>query len=440
MKGLNFARSLLCGTALVALSVSAQPTKLLLLCGTPDSELYETEVYSVREGSLTPLHRFDTGYDFDKGKARGGLATVWVDYRGRKVYLGMPKGEISRVHIVSMDTGRVEGSVSLQVPDDQSLSWTAWPEPIATRRILSRQERIRKGEQADQGNTLLDTHLATRAGRVLLVGTLAGDRGRSSVEVFLDGGPTAVWTNRSAGLESGLMLSGTYGVLGVGGGDKLPLIVQNGELWFPESSGAVKADLPPLPAEVATATKNEVVWLVGKDRDRVVLQIGRWLLFASQATGGKWLVDEVTADGASVRVVGGWGAGLAIRRSKEPSAGAASWRGGKAKAKKVSEVGKGTRGIIPSRPAMGNVFDDESERGYQYPGVLFLINLDTSMRYQWETGQGDSEILLVEEGTVFYRVNDELFSATLSEGGVRDAKLLAKDDVIRDAHWAFAGK
>jgi hypothetical protein len=72
-----------------------------------------------------------------------------------------------------------------------------------------------------------------------------------------------------------------------------------------------------------------------------------------------------------------------------------------------------------------------------FSGRLHLYNVDTERLDTITTDQGDSEILLVENGTVYYRVSDRLYSVPISKTGLGEPKLLAKSDVIRDAHWAF---
>jgi len=53
------------------------------------------------------------------------------------------------------------------------------------------------------------------------------------------------------------------------------------------------------------------------------------------------------------------------------------------------------------------------------------------------TNQGDSEVILVEGGTVYYRASDRLYSAVITEAGLGPARLLVAGEAIRDAHWAF---
>ena len=73
------------------------------------------------------------------------------------------------------------------------------------------------------------------------------------------------------------------------------------------------------------------------------------------------------------------------------------------------------------------------------PGNLFLYNIQTKKLRRIETGQGDSEILLTDGKTVYYRINNALYSAPIEEDGIGSPKLLAREEIVRDIHWAFLG-
>ena len=89
----------------------------------------------------------------------------------------------------------------------------------------------------------------------------------------------------------------------------------------------------------------------------------------------------------------------------------------------------------PSR--LGPGVDRETFLHNTYPGTLHLYNADTTKTLTITTNEPDSEILLVENGRVLYRVNDSLFEAKLEAEGLGPASLLVQSDVIRDSHWAF---
>jgi hypothetical protein len=73
------------------------------------------------------------------------------------------------------------------------------------------------------------------------------------------------------------------------------------------------------------------------------------------------------------------------------------------------------------------------------PGILILYNVHTQKEYRIETKQGDSEILLVDGGHVYYRVSDEIFKAAIEEKIVGKPTLLAKGEMVPDIHWTFIG-
>lgn len=74
---------------------------------------------------------------------------------------------------------------------------------------------------------------------------------------------------------------------------------------------------------------------------------------------------------------------------------------------------------------------------YVLPGKLDLYDVSTEKMYNIVTNQGDSEILLVDDSTVYYRVSDRLYSAAIGTDALGPAKLLAQSESIRDVHWAF---
>lgn len=108
-----------------------------------------------------------------------------------------------------------------------------------------------------------------------------------------------------------------------------------------------------------------------------------------------------------------------VSRPSDPiSAGSERWR---------SEPGK-MGPDINGRVAFG---------GDVYPGKLYLYDVDTGNVLTIVTNDGNSEVLLVENGTVYYRADDRLYTASIDGDQVSPGRLLVTDDAIRDAHWAF---
>jgi hypothetical protein len=75
---------------------------------------------------------------------------------------------------------------------------------------------------------------------------------------------------------------------------------------------------------------------------------------------------------------------------------------------------------------------------YVYTGKLSLYDIETGQVFTIETNQGNSEILLVDNQMVYYRINDRLYSAEINKSGLGAPQLLATDEIINDVHWAFS--
>lgn len=72
-----------------------------------------------------------------------------------------------------------------------------------------------------------------------------------------------------------------------------------------------------------------------------------------------------------------------------------------------------------------------------FPGELLIYNALSGATFQIPTGQGDSEILLITDSVVYYRVNDELLRAELNAGAPGKPSMIASGDAVFQAHWAF---
>jgi len=90
----------------------------------------------------------------------------------------------------------------------------------------------------------------------------------------------------------------------------------------------------------------------------------------------------------------------------------------------------------------GAPFDDRTKfLSIYYPGILYLLNVDTKAYIEWNTGQGDSEILLVQDEIVYCRVNDKIYKVPIINGEkLGEPELLVTDPSVPDIHWAFIAK
>jgi hypothetical protein len=81
-------------------------------------------------------------------------------------------------------------------------------------------------------------------------------------------------------------------------------------------------------------------------------------------------------------------------------------------------------------------FDDSSD---YFSGDLLVLNARTDERYVIQTGQGDSEVILVTDKSVYYRVNDAIFRADIASGKLSTGIKIAEGPDVPQAHWAFIG-
>ena len=82
-------------------------------------------------------------------------------------------------------------------------------------------------------------------------------------------------------------------------------------------------------------------------------------------------------------------------------------------------------------------FGDEEERGRSYPGRLHVYNVATQKRTLIVTNEEDSEVLLVDGDSVYYRVNNSIYKCDAGSSGLLPGTKLATDERIGDVHWAF---
>lgn len=107
--------------------------------------------------------------------------------------------------------------------------------------------------------------------------------------------------------------------------------------------------------------------------------------------------------------------------------------------------------VPDSKASPGRSVRDSAKLPYQFeeweinsgniyaPGILYLLNTQTQQYIEWNTGQGDSEILLVQNEVVYYRVFDEIYKVNIVNGKkLGKSQLLVKSiQVVPFIHWAF---
>jgi hypothetical protein len=157
--------------------------------------------------------------------------------------------------------------------------------------------------------------------------------------------------------------------------------------------------------------------LLSNNQDVFAISLGGKIVFfrKSDKTWHEWRVSSERPP--TTRAFGKYLVGAEMRYSGG-SAGTKEWR----PPEPVSERGPATNAV---------------SQGGQFPGRLLIYDTDAEKEFSISTGQGDSEVLLIEGGVVYYRAATRLYSAPLTKEGVGEGHLLATSELIRDAHWAF---
>lgn len=71
-------------------------------------------------------------------------------------------------------------------------------------------------------------------------------------------------------------------------------------------------------------------------------------------------------------------------------------------------------------------------------GDLFLYHVETQNMIQWNTGHGDSEILMLKDEHVYYRVYDKIYKAPIIDHKeLGEAELVIQNTLVGDVHWMF---
>ncbi len=82
----------------------------------------------------------------------------------------------------------------------------------------------------------------------------------------------------------------------------------------------------------------------------------------------------------------------------------------------------------------------EYDQRLYLPGELYSLHLPTMKQTYWETGQGDSEILLLNDEEVIYREHHKIFRAPIVDYQpmIEERELLVMDSlIVPHIHWAF---
>jgi len=174
--------------------------------------------------------------------------------------------------------------------------------------------------------------------------------------------------------------------------------------------------------------------------DRIVSsnkELGASILYIYNKIQNKWFRFKVKGDNDSMRGYKNWIAGTVVSNNVKLIFN----EKGQLKEKiKFNRISPGKEKRRQEGTNYGTFFDMRADfYDYYFPGILYLLDVNTHKYIEWETGQGDSEILLVQQDIVYYRVNDEIYKAPIiNNEKLGKPILLIKDKkIVPDIHWAF---
>lgn len=191
------------------------------------------------------------------------------------------------------------------------------------------------------------------------------------------------------------------------------------------------------------AVNNDEILVINRTkmpRKELVGEGGTTELFVYEKEPQRWSTVHFPGAASAVRGFGHWLAlGHAdIRRSVVADA-SNDWRNERdspGSEHRHARLRSGSREQDGGNATVDGLF--KASRNY-YPGILYFYDVRSQKRYEIKTGEGDSEVLLIEGDTAYYRVNQNLYSAAIGASGLGDSKLILSDETVQLSHWAFIG-
>jgi hypothetical protein len=387
---------------------------------------------AVSKGSATyeaTLYRLNTARNGlskvrDMGIKKEGVDFILSDFPGRHLVVASPCFTPSRLYIIDMNSAASVRLVPFDLRQFLSAAWKPWPP-----RVLAMGGRVSSDHISIVSHVMIDR---PGFGRWLAVRLASG---RGTLEVGIQLVAPAKWEVLDSGIMTRVRVQGTFGIgYYLGDTDQQSPQVIGSEFFLGD------LDLG-IPTPDVDTKRNDTWWLAAYDGRLAVMQRaqdpsatkdgdGSSPLWVWDSRSERWSSYRVPGYSPRVKMIGSWIMGTAVT----PAHGRES--PGRSHRRRAPSIPGQLRPIPMDRPPTDAIYKDFG--GY-FPGLLFLVNTETRQQIEIRTNEGDSEILLLYEGSVYYRVNNQLFEAPLKDSGIGPARLLAEDDAIPDVHWAFMG-
>jgi hypothetical protein len=210
--------------------------------------------------------------------------------------------------------------------------------------------------------------------------------------------------------------------------------------------------LSPTVREAISQTAMKRVQITAASQDYLILELAYSMeetfskahstdteLFVHDRARNAWATVRVEGNRSRLRLFGPWLAASVetFNPDGKPSPGRENERGPEAFGPEEIAGARGNNGNA-AFPDVRNLYGGDSSANF-IPGVLLLQNLADGQKIRIETGQEDSEVIVVRDDAVLYRVNDSLYQAKLAGDKLQGTQLVVKDEDVPEIHWAFWG-
>jgi hypothetical protein len=434
---------LVCPVPISAQDNAALVQDLYLLAATPtprDYVAHSAELYGFSPSGQPLLIRTIT--EGGQPVKERGVNFVRFDDDGRIIVIATPFTSPNRLTLIRMDVPDIPVVAPIPIPDMGS-PWLPWTK--ADGYIPDSWRRRGFAPSAGMGWILQSS-----GARSVLLSWLDGTRG--TIMTVIPIGVMGFGPSRAAADEDRILrqMTGRFGLFApVDDGDGDAVRILNGRVVLNGIGGKpfdIGLTVPPLPSHLASTKgfgliiRNTKMSVLSVQEDRGVKERH---LFVCVTKTGKWATYRVPGESSPViRPCGSWILGVAafeawdrlprgdVIRKKQESPG----RKDRLTIARNSEENSYK---APSGKLRANPFYWVDGSRNLYPGVLYAIDTDTGRMIQFNTDQGDSELLAVRNEVLYYRVNNRLFAKRISGTTVGPAILLAEHEAIPEVHWAF---
>lgn len=222
---------------------------------------------------------------------------------------------------------------------------------------------------------------------------------------------------------------------------------KNGQLILPVTPDTSKRPLFPisLPDSLQINKRKLLAVIINNPQFVTILmdntdpspkELGFTQLYIYDKAKVNWFSFKIKGSNNSVRGYGTWLAGSVVSDDEQIIY---DEQGREKETIEFNRVSPGKENRRQKGTSTGTPFDFRTDFSkLYYPGILYLLNVPTRKYIEWNTGQGDSEILLVQDELVYYRVNDKIYKSSIVEGKeLGKPELLIQDERVPDIHWAF---